>query len=604
MKKIALLIILLLGLIGNTIAESKNVTYEINAPNVVTVGERFRIEFVLTNSQAQKFKAPTFTGLDVLAGPVTYEGQVFHSYNGVSTQLTTFTYTYTVQAQAAKKAVISASSVETTDAGTLSTKSTTIEIVDAASKSSAKQGASSSASLGKDAVLIRMSVNKSSVYKGEALVATLKIYTQVGIAGLESPKLPAFNGFWKQELNLDNQRPTRENIGGKIYDSQIISQWLVYPQRTGALDIEQSELTAIAQIITQQSTGNSMFDNIFGGGSSVETVRLKLIAPAVKVTVKDLPQPQPLGFSGAVGKFTMSAKISANELTANSGGSIIVDLYGTGDFPLIDKPNVELPTGFELYDTKQSEKITNTANGSTGSRTWEFPFIARAEGSYTIPAFDFIYFDPATGKYETINSGDFRINILKDTNPNNNAATIVSGVTKEDLQVIGQDIRFIKVDDAKLEERGGFFLWSVTFFITFGLIIIVFFGLLFALKKRISNRADIVRTKNKKANGVALRRLKKAKSFMNTGNETGFYEEMLRAMWGYMGDKLAISVSDLSKERLRQEFVKRGVDEQQGEEFLNLIADCEMAQYSPMGSIEMNNAYQAALDLIGRLELK
>lgn len=604
MKKIALLFILLLGFIGSSFA-SKEITYEIKTPNVVVAGERFRVEFVLTNSQAQKFNAPTFTGLDVLAGPVTYSGHVFHSVNGVATQLSTFTYTYTVQAKEGKKAVIGASSVETVDKGTLTTKSTTIEILDAASQNSNnRSGATSSGTLSQDAVLIRMSVNKNSLYKGEALVATLKIYTQVGISGLESPKLPVFNGFWKQELTLDNQRPTRKNVGGKIYDSQIISQWLVYPQRTGVLEIEQSELTALAQVITQESMGNSMFDNFFGGGSSIETVRRKLIAPAVKVTVKDLPQPQPLGFSGAVGKFTVNAKITTNELTANSGGSIIVELNGTGDFPLIDKPNVEFPTGFEKYDSKQSEKITNTANGTTGSRTWEFPFIARAEGSYTIPAFDFIYFDPLTGKYITINSGDFNIKVLKDHNPNNSAATIVSGVTKEDLQVIGQDIRFIKMDDVKLKERGGFLLWSTTFFVTFFIIILAFFGLLFSLKQRIRNRADIVRTKNKKANSVALRRLKKAKSFMIAGNETGFYEEMLRAMWGYMGDKLAISISDLSKERLRQEFVRRGVDQTQGEEFLNLIADCEMAQYSPMGSIEMNNAYQAALDLIGRLELK
>lgn len=602
MKKITLLITLLLSIIG-TSAIAADISLVLRAPNVVAAGERFRVEFILSNVGAEKFNAPSFTGLDVLAGPILSTGMEIIMLNGKQTRTDNIIYTYTVQAsQNSKKATISATSVLAENGKTYSTKATSIEISESTTTQQSGQSRSQSGTIDKDAVLLRMEVSKTQVYKGEALVASLKIYTQVGISGLESPKMPAFNGFWKQELELGTPQPTRESLGGKVYDSQIISQWLVYPQRTGVIEIEQTDLVALAQVVTQAS-GSSMFDNFFGT-PNVEIVRRKLVAPAVKITVKELPQPAPGSFSGGVGQFHLSSSISTSEVTANSGGSITLKLTGTGDFPLIAAPVIEFPTGFEKYDTKQSEEIRNTTSGTAGTRTWEYPFIARAEGEYTIPSAEFTYFDPKTSKYTTLKSDEFKIKVLKDTNPNSNNATIVSGVTKENLKVIGQDIHFIHTQKHGLHKRGEMMLWSVTFFITFTLLIILFFLMLILLKKQIKNRQDIVRTKNKKANGVALRRLKKAKNFMSSGNENGFYEEILRALWGYMGDKLSISVSDLSKERLREEFAKRGVNAQQGEEFLTLISECEMAQYSPVGSIQMGGAYEAALDLIGRLELK
>lgn len=605
MKRITLFILLLIGMVGH--AASADVNYELRAPNAVAAGDRFRIEFVATNVNVEKFTPPTFTGLDVLAGPITSTGMQYVQINGKSQSVILAMYTYTVQASTTeKRATISTSSILAEGGETYNTKATVIDIVKGESDSNGRgQSAPNgqNGTLTSDAVLLRMSVSKASVYKGEAIVASLRIYTQVGISGIEAAKMPAFNGFWKQELDMGTSRESsRETVGGKVYDSQIISQWLIYPQRSGTVEIEQTECTVMAQVVTQ-SSGSSLFDNFFGSGI-VETVRRKITAPPVKITVKDLPQPAPASFMGAVGRFNLTSSISTSEVTANSGGSVILKLSGTGDFPLIEAPKIDFPIGFEKYDLKQTEDIKNSAGGTNGTRTWEYPFIARAEGEYTVPAAEMSYFDPATGKYVTLSSSDFNIKVLRDTNPNASNTTIVSGVTKEDLQMLGQDIRFIRTDDPQIKKRDTLVLWSATFFISFALIVSAFFMLLFVLKKQIRNRQDIVRTKNKKANGVALRRLKKAKHFMTVGNESGFYEEILRALWGYMGDKLAISVSDLNKERLREEFVRRGVNAEHGEEFLNLISECEMAQYSPVGSIEMGGAYSAALDLIGRLELK
>lgn len=603
MKKLIISLIVLFSAINSVFAAK--VSFELHAPGAVAVGERFRIEFVLTNVNAEKFNPPAITGLDILAGPVVSTGTIVNIVNGSQSQTSTITYTYTVQASKEGKATIGAASVLAQGGKTYTTKTSTIDIV----KGSSSGGSPSSQQqqgegITKESILLKMDVNKTDVYKGEAVVASLRIYTQVGIAGFEDAKLPAFNGFWKQELELGNVQPSRVTLGGKIYESQILKQWLIYPQRTGTMEIEQTEFTAVAQVVIRSEGGSSLFDNFFGGGATVENVKRKISAPAVKLRVKDLPSPAPADFSGGVGKFTLESQINTSEVTANSGGTITLKLSGTGDFPLIDSPVIEFPSGFDKFETKQSEQIQNSANGTSGSRSWEFPFIARAEGEYTIPATTMSYFDPTLKRYITLNSSAFPIKVLRDTNPGSNVGAIVSGVTKEDLKMLGQDVRYIHTGKLNLSRRGDMMLWSMTFFISLLLIMAAFVVLLLVLKRQISNRSDIVRTKNKKANSVALRRLKKAKNYMTSGNETPFYEEMLRALWGYMGDKLAISVSDLSKERLREEFRKRGVDEQQGEEFLNLISECEMAQYSPVGSIEMGGAYSAALDLIGRLELK
>ncbi|CDN30265.1 BatD [Mucinivorans hirudinis] len=598
MKKIALYFILIFAV---AVAHAQ-VSFELRAPNAVAQGERFRIEFVLTNAKAQRFTPPTITGVDVLAGPITSTGTNIEIVNGNRKDYSTVTYTYTVQAlDDAKKIAIGASSVTTEDGKNYSTKASQIDVLAAQNQGNAQQRRQSG-TVDKDAVQLRMSVNKSSVYKGEAVVATLRLYTQVGISGFESVKMPAFNGFWKQELTMDNQRPTRENLDGKLYESQVVSQWLIYPQRTGTLEIEQTDVTALVQVVTQAS-GSSMFDMFFDSGR-VETVKRKLTTAPVKITVKDLPAPQPLGFSGAVGKFTMSASITTNEISANSGGSINVELKGVGDFPLIDNPVIEFPNGFEKYEIKQSEQITNSAGGTSGTRKWEFPFIARAEGDYTIPAVEFVYFDPSTGKYNTIKSDEFSVKVLRDNSAGANSAAIVSGVTKEDLKMLGEDVRFIYTGKPNFTKKDNFFLWSVTFFIAFALIILVFFGMLVLLKQQIKNRSDVARTKTKKANSTAIRRLKKAKSYMTVGANEKFFEEMLRALWGYMGDKLTIQVSDLSKERLRDEFERRGVNGEQGEEFLSLIGECELAQYSPAGSVDMSKVYEEALDLIGKLEIR
>lgn len=326
------------------------------------------------------------------------------------------------------------------------------------------------------------------------------------------------------------------------------------------------------------------------------------MAPASKITVKELPKPQPAGFAGAVGRFGLSSEISATQFTANKAGTITLKLNGTGDFPLIEAPKIQLPVAFEQYDTKISDAITNTVKGTNGTRTYEYPFIARAEGKYVIPAVEIPYFDPTTGKYATLRSEEFQVEIMRDDNSSGSSMSMVSGVTKEDLKLLGQDIRFIRVGNSELTGRNSLMLYSWSWLLIIIILLCCFVVGVILLKKQIAQRADLSRQKSKKANKVALRRLKRARGYMNSGEQSKFFEELLRALWGYMGDKLLIDVANLTKERVRAELTSRGVEADRIDEFMKLIAECEFAQYSPSASVSMQGAYGSALEIMDRFE--
>lgn len=612
------LLTLLLLLVGLYPAAGQDIQFEIQAPVTIGSGQQFRIEYVASSTSdisAGQFVPPQMpAGLTLLSGPVKSVGVFMSNMNGVSETRNTNTYTYWVQAEQTGTVTIPAAAY-THGSKRYTTKATVIQISDNPAPPTQPgnhqpPGSTPSAPIGKTSlspsdILLRMEVNKTDVYKGEPLVASLKIYTQVNIAGFENVKYPALNGFWAQEMDPSSQSDTRATIGGKVYHSQILRQWLLYPQRTGAIEIEQAQFTVIAQLVTQMPATGSPYDLFYGGAPQVKNVTTKLSTPIVKIRVKELPQPQPADFSGAVGQFELTGVISGDRFPANSAGSISLRLSGTGNFPLIDAPRLSLPVGFEQFDMKTNERLTNTPRGTTGERTYEYPFIARAEGTYELPGIPFSWFDPATRQYNTQTTDSFRIEILRSEEGSATGLGIVSGVTKEDLKMLGSDIRFIRMGDPRLKPQGKALLWSWSWFGAALLLAGSFTGLLLYLQKNIRERADIVRVKTKKANKVALRRLKRAKSYMSAGQETPFFEEMLRALWGYIGDKLAIEVANLTKERVQHVLVEeRSIPEEQVREFLSLISECEFAQYAPTTGVQMDKAYNAALDQIGRFENK
>ena len=587
-------------------ARADEASFEINTPLIVTAGEMFRVEFVLEGkADDDTFRAPEFDGLDVLAGPTAATGYQYQNINGVSSQKTTLTITYVVMARNAGTVTIGAASIDA-KGRTYTTKATPIEVVDEGAAErregedrAAEQGNAVKNKVAKDDILLRLNLSRASVYKGEPLRASLTLYTRVGIAGFENVKLPSFNGFWSQELPTDNYTTNRQTLDGKVYDTRIIKEYLLYPQQAGTLTIDPAEMTAIAQVVIRNNNG---FDPFFGSGADVYNVQRKLSTGRIEVAVKELPAGAPASFNGAVGSFTLSSEQPSSELKANSAATYTVKISGTGNLTFLQAPALDLPTSFELYDVRNTEALRTTAAGTTGYRQFEYPFIARAEGEYEIPPVEFSYFNPEKESYTTLSTRPLTLHVAPDASGGSGPAQVVQGPAKEDVRRLGNDIRFIKSGRPALRATSAPLMFSATYFVSLLLIAAAFVALYFALRRMIRDSKNTVLVRNRRANKVAVQRFRAAERFMREQNRHAFYEEMLRALWGYMSDKLNIPVADLTKENVREELHKRGIPAEQSQRFAAIVSQCDEAQYSPVASAQMSDVYAEGVDFISRIE--
>jgi len=584
----------------------EEVTFEANSPLTVAVGGAFRVEFSL-NAKPDKgsFVAPSFEGFDVLAGPAESTGSSIQIINGSMTKSVSHTYTYVLLPQSAGTVTIGPAEVKV-DGRTYRTRQLPIEVVDEgdggrsqqqqpqSSGSGDRQDAQSQ--IGKDDILLRAVVSRTSVFKNEPLHVAFKLYTRVPYVNVVPESAPSFNGFWAQEIEQDAQ-PQRERYNGKVYETQVIKEYLLYPQQSGELTVEPAELNVVAQVLVQSANP----DPFFGGGHEVYDVRRSLRTAPVKVTVRDLPAGAPASFSGAVGKFTMASDVPSTELAANSAATYTIKISGTGNLSFVQAPKLTLPSSFEQYNVKTTESMKTTAAGTTGYRQFEYPFIARAEGEYEIAPVEFTYFDPAKKQYITLSTARLPINVAPDAG-GGAAAQVVTGLSKEDVKLLGQDIRFIKLGRGNLHLQGRPFMGGTLYFVLLAAIVGLFAAAYVALRKRIRDRQNAVLMRGKRANKVAVQRFRAAAKFMQEENRHAFYEEMLRALWGYMSDKFNIPVANLTKENVREELNKRGVSQELSQSFSEIISQCDEAQYSPLAGARMSDVYNAGVDFISKLE--
>lgn len=616
MRKLFLSLLLLLSTIIAVGAE--NVSFEASSPRIVAVGEVFRIEFSL-NASPDGFTPPQFADFQVVAGPTTSQGQSISIVNGNMTKSVNFTYTYILQASKEGVFTIPEASV-TVEGKSYSSNKQVIEVVSdgggsgAAAGSSASAGSSSGASasqsnssnrasVGADDIVVRVVASKTDVYKGEPINVKVTLYTRVPIRGIDSPKYPSFNGFWTQDLDVERYQWNSTTLNGKAYDSRVIREYLVYPQQSGTLHIEQFSMTVIAQIVSQQRS-NSMFDNFFGGGASVQEVRKSVSAPAITINVKDFPAGAPASFFGAVGDFTIESELPSTEMTANASSKYVLKISGSGNLPLIQAPKLELSGSMEQYNIKTTESLQTRASGISGYRMFEYPFIPRSEGNYTIPEVKFSYFDPANVRYVTLSTPSYDITIHADSTSRSSLGTggMISGLSREDLKILDQDIRFIKLEKPRLVAQNDFLVVSWIYYAAMLLVVVIAAGSYKYFKRIMSQRSNIAFVKNKKANQVALQRLKAASKAMSDNNEKIFYEEVLKAMWGYMSDKLNIPVSNLTKDNIRESLSRRDISAENAEKFIAIITECEYAQYSPSMSGKMNETYDNAVAMLSKFE--
>lgn len=596
---------LVMLLVGITAFAAEKVSFEVNAPMIVSVGEAFRVEFAL-NAKPDKstFSAPDFEGFDVLAGPATSQGSSVQFINGNMTKSVSYTITYVLLPQTKGTFTIDSASIEA-EGKRYTTRPTQIEVKEGGSQQSTPQGGGNrndmetqaQGQISKDDLLLRLTLSRSTVYKGEPIRAALKLYNRVSLADYSVSKMPSFNGFWTQQLESE-RAPYRETYEGRVYEVYNLIEYLLYPQQSGTLTIDPVELTALVQVIVQDNSG---FDPFFGGGREIYNVRRELSTPRITVTVKDLPAGAPASFGGAVGKFRMEAEPSTTQLVANSASSFNVRISGSGNLAFVQAPTLTLPTSFEQYQVKSTESFKYSGSGTSGYRNFEYPFIARAEGVYTVQPVQFTYFDPERKEYVTLSSTEVTFDIAPDAS---GAASpqIMQGASKEDVRLLGNDIRFIKLGKAGLRDREKPAIFSTGYFVTIISMLALALGAYGFISRRQRERRNVVLVRGKRANKVAVQRFRAAERYMKEENRHAFYEEMLKALWGYMSDKFNIPVANLTKEYVREELQKRGIASEEAVRYTSIISQCDEAQYSPMASAQMNEVYAEGINIVSHIE--
>ena len=575
-------------------------SFTADAPAVVSTGEVFNVVFTATyeSGKVSDFTPPSFEGLEVLIGPMSSTSTSIQSINGQSSTTRTHSYTYTVRAVQEGKVTLGAASVKI-GKETYSTEPRTIEAVkgEVPDQGSAASGGQRQ-SAGED-LMLRMSVSKTRAVVGEPVIVTLKLYVQSSaISGFEDVRFPTFDGFWSQEIDApQNIQFVRENYNGQVYNAALLRRYMLLPQQTGALTIDPSELVCLLQIRAESTGPRSIFDDFF---SSYQTIRKRVTSEPVTVNVSALPAGAPASFTGGVGSFRLSAGFDSDSVAAHEATSLRMTITGTGNINLVEAPKVKLPADFEAYDVRKTENITTGASGSTGTLTFEYPFIPRAPGVFNIDPVEFTYYDIEAGRYRTLSSGPLRLKVGEGTRTD--AAVIPSGVSKRSVESLGEDIRFISTTP-RLKKAGRMMVSSPAMLIIPTVIVLATVAVWLLLSRSIARRSDVAGTRNRKALKVARARLRNASAFLKQGLYSAFYEELHKALHGYISDKLMLPVADLTRERIGEELRSRGKDEAVIQELSDILDACEYARYAPAsGSEAMEKHYEQAVKVISQIE--
>ena len=587
---------LALALAGALSAVAQN-SFTVSVPEVVSTDEIFQVMFTATyeSGKVSDFAPPAFEGFEVLAGPVSSTSTSIQSINGKTSTTRTQSYTYTVRLTQEGKVTVGPASVKI-GKETYTTESRTVEAV----KGQVPSGSGGNAAAVGEDLMLRLSVSKSRAVVGEPIIVTMKLYVQSSaISGFEDVRFPTFDGFWSQEIDApQNIQFSRENYGGQVYNAALLRRYMLLPQQTGRLSIDPAELVCLLQVRAEPTGPRSIFDDFF---DSYQTIRKRVSSDPVTIEVSALPAGAPASFAGGVGSFRLAAGFDADSVAAHEATSLKIVISGTGNINLVETPKVSLPSDFESYDVRKTENISTGASGASGTVTFEYPFIPRAPGVFDIAPVEFTYYDIEAGRYRTLSSGPLSLRVGEGTRTD--AAVMPSGPGKRSVESLGEDIRFIAASPARLRRAGGLLVDSPAMYIVPLLIVLLTAGTWVMLSRSIARRSDIAGTRNRKALKVARARLKNASAFLKQNLYSAFYEELHKAIHGYISDKLMLPVADLTRDRIGEELRSRGKDEAVIKELFDVLDACEYARYAPAsGSEAMEGHYQQAVKVISEIE--
>ncbi len=604
MRKVIFFLLLILTTV-HAWADNK-ATLTADAPDVVVSGDQFRLTFTVNTQKVKDFRAPSITkGFDVLMGPSRSQQSSTQIINGKVSSSSSITYTYILMAGDAGTYTIPAASIEANGEKIFS-NAVTIKVLPpdqsaSGSKGSQKSGAqaanqAASGRITSNDLFITATASKTTVHEQEAILLTYKVYTLVNLRQLFG-KMPDLKGFHTQEIELPQQKTfSLEHYKGRNYNTTVWSQYVLFPQQTGKLEIPSITFEGVVAI---QTVSDDPFDAFFNGGGYQE-VKKKIVTPKLTINVQPLPA-KPANFSGGVGEFTLASSINAKDVKTNDAVTIKLTISGSGNMKLISTPEVKFPEDFEVYDPKVTNNFEASRAGLSGTQTIEYLAIPRHAGNFTIPPVEFTYFDLKSNSYKTLKTEAYNINVAKGQG---NADQVIADFTnKENVKVLGQDIRFIKLGDTKLMPKGDVFFGTVGYYLWYIIPFVLFVGLVVFFRKQAAENANVAKVKTKKANKVATKRMKLAGKLLAENRKNEFYDEVLKALWGYISDKLSIPVSQLSKDNIEAELAKYGVADDVIKDFINALNECEFARYAPGDENEaMDKVYTTSVEAISKME--
>lgn len=604
MRKIIFLLFTILA--AWQVKAADKVRFVAEAADVVVSGDQVRLVFTVNSQDIKDFRAPSIKGFDVLMGPSRSQQSSIQIINGKRTSNSSTAFTYILLAGNPGTYTIPAASVEVNGEKVFS-NAISIKVLpqDQNSGNSGNNGGGSASSSRSQAAGSRISANdlfitatasKTTVHEQEAILLTYKVYTVVNLRQLYG-KMPDLKGFHTQEVELPQQKTfTLEHYKGRNYNTTVWSQYVLFPQQTGKLEIPSITFDGV---VAQQTVSDDPFDAFFNGGGYVE-VKKKITTPKVVINVQPLPA-KPARFSGAVGEFKLASSINATDVKTNDAVTIKLTLSGTGNMKLIGTPEVKFPQDFEIYDPKVTDDYKLTNSGLTGTKTFEYLAIPRHAGNFTIPAVEFTYFDLKSNSYKTLKTEAYNLKVVKGQG---NADQVISDFTnKESVKMLGKDIRFIKLGDSSLRPKGDFFFGTVGYYLCYLIPLLLFVVFAVIYRQKALENANVAKVKTKKANKVATRRMKLAGKLLAENKKNEFYDEVLKALWGYISDKLSIPVSQLSKDNIEAELTNYGVQEALIAEFIGVLNECEYARYAPGNENEaMDKVYSASVEVISKME--
>lgn len=585
-------------LLCTSVAEAQ---IQVQAPKQVAVGENFKIEYTITNAEVKNFRGGSVPsdGFEFIAGPYTSQSSYVNMVNGHVTQTSSITYTYTYYAQKNGTYTISpahakingkdvaSQSIKITVSGTAQqNRGANQRNQPSQRQQAARVNPRGSAISGND-LFITVTANKKRVHEQEPVLLTYKVFTQVELSQLEG-KMPDLNGFHTQEIPLPQQKSFHlENVNGKPYRCVTWSQYVMFPQMTGKLEIPSITFKGI---VVQENPNIDPFEAFFNGGSSYVEVKKDIKAPAIQIQVDPLPD-KPADFSGGVGQFSVSASVDKKTVRAGDPINLCLKVSGTGNLKLIKQPEFELPKDFEKYDPKVTDKTQLSAQGVSGSMIYDILIVPRHQGKYEIPAIKLTYFDTATSAYKTVSTQPIAIEVSKGTGKSGDVADYSKDADTDIYPIYEAGLTLSKPHD--------YFFGSTRYVIMNAIVFIVFLALIIIFRKRAMERANVTMMRGKKANSVATKRLKKATKLMKAGKTGEFYDEVMRATWGYVADKFSIPVSDLSRDTVTEKLQQRNVDQQVIDSLLEAIDECEFERYAPGDAAgNMQKTYDSAATAI------